>query len=51
MIARTEGICQEITSDFGTKYITDGELATPVGTAVQVCTIWVIDAQDDRLRL
>ncbi len=50
MIARSECINQEITSDFGTKYVIDGELATPVGTLVQVRTIWVIDSQDARPR-
>jgi hypothetical protein len=50
MIARTESIAQEVASDFGIKYIVNGELAAPVGTRVQVRTIWVIDSQDERPR-
>jgi Domain of unknown function (DUF6883) len=50
MIARSEDICQEIVYDFGTKYVIDGELATPVGIGVRVRTIWVIDSQDARPR-
>jgi hypothetical protein len=50
MIARSEGVCQEMASDFGTKYVIDGELFTPVGSAVQIRTVWVIDSQDARPR-
>jgi hypothetical protein len=50
MIARSEDVCQEIASDFGTKYVIDGELVTPNGTAVQMRTVWVIDSQDARPR-
>jgi hypothetical protein len=46
MIARSEGVFQEIASDFGTKYVIDGELVTPMGTSVQLRTVWVIDPQD-----
>ncbi|MBL7179966.1 MAG: hypothetical protein ISS65_07115 [Desulfobacterales bacterium] len=50
MIASSEGVCQEILSDFGTKYVIDGELVTPIGTAVQIRTVWVIDSRDARPR-
>jgi len=50
MIARSERTCKEIASEFGIKYVVDGELATPVGTTVQVRTIWVVDLQDTRPR-
>jgi len=32
MIAKPEGVSQELTSRYGTKYIIDGELVTPIGT-------------------
>ena len=50
MIARTESVRQEIASDSGTKYVIDGELVTPIGTMVHICTVWVIDLQDGRPR-
>ncbi len=50
MIARSGGICQKIASDFGTKYVIDGELVTPIGSAVQIRTVWVIDSQYARPR-
>ena len=46
MIARSEAVFQEIASDFGTKYVIDGEFVTPMGTSVQLRTVWVIDPQD-----
>jgi hypothetical protein len=50
MIGRSGNVCQEIASDFGTKYIIDGELPTPIGTTIQIRTVWVIDLNDDRPR-
>jgi len=50
MIARSECVCQEITSDFGTKYVIDGVLVTPIGTSVKLRTVWVIELQDARPR-
>lgn len=50
MIAGSESVCQEIASDFGTKYVIDGELVTPIGTTVKIRTVWVIDSQDARPR-
>jgi hypothetical protein len=50
MIAKSEGVCQKLTSEFGTKYVIDGELVTPVGSKVQIGTVWVIDSQDARPR-
>ncbi|MFH2043570.1 MAG: DUF6883 domain-containing protein [Pseudomonadota bacterium] len=50
MIANSESVSQEITTVFGTKYIIDGKLDTPIGTTVQLRTVWVIDAKDDRPR-
>ena len=46
MIAKSNKPRQEIASDFGTKYVIVGELDSPIGTTVQICTVWVIDPQD-----
>jgi hypothetical protein len=42
---------QKIVSEFGEKYVIDGEIATPVGITVRIRTVWVFDPQDDRPRL
>lgn len=34
----------------GTKYIIEGAIKTPVGSFVQVRTVWIIDADQDRPR-
>ena len=38
-------------SPFGTKYIIDGTLKTPLERTVQVRTVWIIDEGQDRPRL
>jgi len=49
-IAKSEGVRQEIASDYGTKYIIDGDLVTPIGTTVRLRTVWVTESYDERPR-
>jgi hypothetical protein len=39
-----------VSSTHGTKYIIDGAIETPVGGVVQVRTVWIIEAGQDRPR-
>ena len=39
-----------LTSEFGTKYILEGRLDTPVGRSVTVTTVWITAINDDRPR-
>lgn len=48
MIAKSEGVSQEVTSRYGTKYIIDGELVTPIETRVRLRTVWVVGSHDER---
>ena len=50
MIAKSEGVSQEITSRYGNKYIIEGELVTPIGTRVRIRTVWVLESLDERPR-
>jgi hypothetical protein len=50
MIAKSEGVSQEITSRYGNKYIIEGELVTPIGTRVRIRTVWVLESHDERPR-
>jgi hypothetical protein len=50
MIAKSEGVTQEVASRYGTKYIIDGELVTPIGSRVQLRTVWVVEEHDERPR-
>jgi len=50
MIAKCEGVSQEVASRYGTKYIIDGELVTPIGTRVRLRTVWVVESHDERPR-
>ena len=50
IIVKSEGVSQEVTSRYGTKYIVDGELVTPIGTRVRLRTVWVVESHDERLR-
>lgn len=46
-IARTQEVDVETKSSFGVKYAIDGELLTPVGTIVNVRTVWIIETGED----
>jgi hypothetical protein len=49
-IARSEEVKNVVTSTHGTKYVIEGLLETPTGTAVRVRTIWIMDADGQRPR-
>jgi len=49
-IAKSEGVGQEVASDYGTKYIIDGDVVTPIGTTVRLRTVWVAEPHDERPR-
>jgi hypothetical protein len=49
-VAQTEEVLDTIATPFGTKYIVDGSISTPVGTAVSVRTVWIIEHGDNRPR-
>ena len=51
MIAKSEGVIQEVASLYGTKYIIDGELVTPIGTRVRLRTVWVVESHDERYQI
>jgi len=50
MIAKSEGVRQEVVSRYGTKYIIDGDIVTPIGTTARLRSIWVVESHDDRPR-
>jgi len=47
MIAKSEKVSQEIASPYGTKYIIDGEIDTPLGTTARLRTVWVVEPYDE----
>ena len=49
-IAHSEDVKEVALSPHGTKYILEGLLQTPAGSAVQIQTVWIIDKQEDRPR-
>ncbi len=49
-IAHSEDVKEVALLPHGTKYILEGLLQTPAGSAVQIQTVWVIDKQEDRPR-
>lgn len=49
-IANSENVKDVVVSAHGAKYIIEGSLQTPVGSLVQVRTVWIIDAEQDRPR-
>lgn len=49
-IAASEEMSETVPSRFGTKYIVDGPLDTPLGGRVRVRTVWIVERGDDRPR-
>ena len=50
MIAKSNEIKQEVSTPYGTKYIVEGEIVTPIGSIVRIITVWVIELSDVRPR-
>lgn len=49
-IGQTGKITNVIATDYGTKYVVDGELHTPVGKRVSIRTIWIVERDQDKPR-
>jgi hypothetical protein len=49
-VAQLENIEDMQSSSYGTKYIIDGEIETPVGKTIKVTTVWVIEKGQKRPR-
>jgi hypothetical protein len=49
-IIHTEDVKDIVLSPHGTKYIIEGALKTPVGSRVQVRTVWIIDSDQSHPR-
>jgi hypothetical protein len=49
-IARDQDVAEVMPSEYGTKYVIDGPLQTPGGTALQLRTVWIIEAGQNRPR-
>ena len=49
-IAHDEVVTDLVTSEYGTKYFIDGSLSTPMGSAMQVPTVWITQLWDSRSR-
>jgi hypothetical protein len=50
-IAGANEVTSQIQTDFGTKYIIEGNLLTPAGPSVRLCTVWIVEHSDPRPRL
>jgi hypothetical protein len=50
-IAQTEEVLSVLPTAFGTKYTIDGALMTPLGTAINVRTVWIIETDELEPRL
>ena len=46
-IAQTTQVQDSEKSQFGVKYVLDGELETPNGDMIQVRTVWIIESDSD----
>jgi hypothetical protein len=49
-IARLQDVAEVITTLHGVKYVLDGDMPTPVGIAIKMRTIWIIDSGQERPR-
>ena len=49
-VAHEQPVVEVIESEYGVKYVIDGVLQTPSGSALQLRTVWIIDAGEERPR-
>lgn len=49
-IVRSQEVKETLISPYGTKYIIDGNIKTPVGKTIKVRTIWIIEEGQKRPR-
>jgi hypothetical protein len=49
-IVYSEDVTEVVSSPHGVKYIIEGTLRTPTGRTVQVRTVWIIEASQNRPR-
>ncbi len=49
-LAKSEKVTDEIVSEYGTKYIIDGEMNAPIGKIVRIRTVWIIEKGQKRPR-
>lgn len=49
-IARSQKVKETLASPYGTKYIIDGNIKTPVGKVVKVRTVWIIEEGQEKPR-
>ena len=50
MIAKSKEVSQAVTTPYGTKYIVQGDICTPIGTTVRIRTVWVVESGYKRPR-
>ena len=50
IIAKSEGVSQEVASRYGTKYTIEGEIVTPIGITVRIRSVWVVEPHDHQPR-
>lgn len=50
MIAKSKEVSQAVSTPYGTKYIMEGDLFTPIGATVRIRTVWVVESGDKRPR-
>lgn len=50
-IAHTESVIEKKESEFGEKYILDGEISKPTGGTSRIRTVWIIDIGRETPRL
>ena len=49
-VAHEQTVAEVIESEYGVKYVIDGVLQTPSGSALQLRTVWIIDTAEERPR-
>ena len=45
-VATAGQVDETVTTDFGTKYVVDGRVATPVGGEVVLRTVWIVESEE-----
>ena len=49
-LARSNAVSDQIVSDYGTKYVIDGQVQSPTGQTLLLRSVWIVEPGDDRPR-
>jgi hypothetical protein len=49
-MANTSEVTAVVNTPYGTKYVAEGDLVTPSGIGARICTVWILETEENTPR-